>query len=595
MPLFKKKKSKKKEELPDTFSTLGSKSKEDRASSAKGGSSFTPLPQFGQLNAETKQSKSKSSTATPKRDTSQQLARSAKKKDVRVFSTGQGSQTIESEERSWPEILADVSNWTIFPFTIGMEMELIIADDEGNYVEGEEAAYRMGEIVKEAKTIMNQLINYEINDPAFPPMPEYIRGKLAQMAYTAEDEEKGLTMNLSYKNELTQEHTEIQVFGRDGNITATTYILELVTPICYYAEELAYWAGTLFQLAKRTLPRDLNIIASALNPAVKEYTRGLSHGDHNHIGGFANDVERAQCYDMIRNFIPHIIGLSVNSPIINNEPTDLIKTRTDRKTGKVRYTAPSCVRSLRLKYNTTMLSGNDPLHYIPYLRNVDEEHKEYMLKVVQKMDWYDARYQDVFPLTDFGTIEVRIMDAQLSICRRIGLAMLNLALCYKARKLLQNDRWVPDADSKNITFNRKGAIERGLISVWKGEDIDRNSLAQYDPDFADYYFGPDGKPHRFLFQAVQGMFHYLKDELKELGFLYSPFMKPLLQSVFGDVTYADVPMTEAEYQLSLYDYKMKNGEDPNVLRDLIYFTLEYSKDPLQNPLTGDLTLPESMR
>ena len=90
------------------------------------------------------------------------------------------------------------------------------------------------------------------------------------------------------------------------------------------------------------------------------------------------------------------------------------------------------------------------------------------------------------------------------------------------------------------------------------------------------------------------MFHYIKEELKELGFLYSPFLKPILQSVFGTVSYADVPITEAEYQLSLYDYKMKNGEVPNVLNDLIYFTLEYSKDPLNNPLTGELTLPDSM-
>ncbi|MBD3350239.1 MAG: hypothetical protein GF364_02020 [Candidatus Lokiarchaeota archaeon] len=583
MPLRRKKKKNKKD-LPDTaFNFLSSDdTKDEFGSNSKSTSNpfgLSEMPKFGE------KYKPKKSRAI-KKDLK-------KKKDV--FSTGEHSTVVACEDRAWCDILADIEHWLPFPFTLGMEMELIIADKNGEYIEGDEAAYRMKEIVKDAKNIMNQLINYEIQDPAFPPMPQYIRGKLTQMAYTDKDEEKGLTMNLDYKNEFTGEPVTIQVFGRDGNVTSTTYILELVTPICAYAEELAYWAGILFQLAKRTLPRDLNIIATALNPTVKEYTRGLSHGDHNHIGGFKNDVERAQCYDMIRNFIPHIVALSVNSPIINNSPTDLIKTKMDRKTKKPRYTAPNCVRSLRLKYNTTMLSGNDPKHYIPYLPRMDERDKQYLLKVVQKKDWYDARYQDVFPLTDFGTIEIRIMDAQLSICRRIGLAMLNLALCYKARKLVEKGTWVPNVSSDMICFNRKGAIERGLISIWKDVNVTRDGLSKYDPKFAEFYLGPKHQPYRFLFQAVQGMFHYLKDELKELGFLYSPFMKPLLQSVFGTISYAEVPMTEAEYQLSLLDYKQKNGEEPNILRDLMYFTLEYSKNPISQPLTGDLKLPDSMR
>ncbi len=107
--------------------------------------------------------------------------------------------------------------------------------------------------------------------------------------------------------------------------------------------------------------------------------------------------------------------------------------------------------------------------------------------------------------------------------------------------------------------------------------------------------GTKDRPHRFIFQSVQGMFKYIKDELKELGFLYSPFLKPVLQSVFGNITYAKPPLTEAEYQISLYDFKQKEGQVPNILRDLIYFTLEYSKDPLNNPLTGDLHLPDDMR
>jgi hypothetical protein len=202
----------------------------------------------------------------------------------------------------------------------------------------------------------------------------------------------------------------------------------------------------------------------------------------------------------------------------------------------------------------------------------------------------------VFPFTDWGTIEVRISDAQISICRRIGIVLLLQAMCYKAKKLLQSGRWVPDAGSATIASNRQGAIERGLISLFRPDpSLTHEYLKQYDSQFANQYLGPVGEPVKYMMQAVQRMFFYLKDVLKELGFLYSPFLKPLLQSVFGSVSYAEPPITEAEYQLSLYQYKLDNNENPNILYDLIYFTIEYCQDPLNNPLTGVLTLPKEMR
>lgn len=203
--------------------------------------------------------------------------------------------------------------------------------------------------------------------------------------------------------------------------------------------------------------------------------------------------------------------------------------------------------------------------------------------------------QDIFPFTDYGTIEFRVSDAQISICRRIGMAMIIQALAYKARKLLSNQRWVPDAGAATISLNRKGAYERGLISLFKPHDITKEQLAQYDSDFAEQYLGPEDDPVRYMTQAVQRLFFYIKPELKELGYLFSPFLKPLMQSVFGNITYAEPPITEAEYQLSLYDYKVQNGENPNILNDLIYFTVLYCQDPLNNPLTGNLVLPKEMR
>lgn len=489
-------------------------------------------------------------------------------------------------EKPWSEILADVGHWTPLPFTHGIEMELIVADDAGQYPPGDEMVFRMKEIVKEATKIMDQILYEGRND--FLPVPDYIRQKVLARPYGKEDIEKGYAMVIRYI--LPNGNVvDIDSFARDGNVTAVTYILELVTPPCEYVEELAYWASTLFLLAKNTLPTDLHIIASAINPASKEYMRGLTQADHSHIGTFRSDLEKIQAYCLIRNFIPHIIALSCNSPIFNNKPTDVVKIVNNR------ITAPNCVRSLRLTYNTSMLSNNDPKHYIPYLSESDQNAQNYFLEVVQKNSLEDGRFQDLFPFTDWGTLEVRICDAQISICRRIGLCLLIQAMCYKARKLLEQGTWVPDAGSETITYNRKGAIERGLISLFTPQNLSRESLAQYDPDFAEQYLGPPDQPVKYMTQAVQRMFFYLRDELKELGFLYSPFMKPLLQSVFGSVSYAEPPITEAEYQLSLYDYKLRMGKDPNILYDLIYFTILYCQDPLNNPLTGTLTLPKEMR
>ncbi|MHA1915668.1 MAG: hypothetical protein ACW986_09050 [Promethearchaeota archaeon] len=513
------------------------------------------------------------------------LGQSIDRSKDRLF-LGTDYREVLIPERPWGEMLSDVEHWTPLPYTHGIEMELIIADDNGDYPPGDEMVFRMKEIVKDAIKIMDEIL-YE-GRTNFLPVPDYIKQKVLARPWGRDDLEKGYAMDIRYA--LGESSVDIDTFARDGNVTAITYILELVTPPCVYVEELAYWASTLFLLAKTTLPRDLHIIASAINPASKEYMRGVSQADHSHIGSFESDLERVQAYCMIRNFIPHIIALTCNSPILNNKPTDVVKIINNR------ITAPNCVRSLRLKSNTTMLSNNDPNHYVPYLTDLSENSINFLLQTVQKASLEDARFQDIFPVTDWGTIEIRISDAQISICRRIGIALLLETLCYKAKKLLQKGVWVPDAGSETITLNREGAIERGLISLFRvSPNLDRSKLSQYDSEFATQYLGPVDQPIKYMTQAVQRMFFYIKDELKELGFLYSPFLKPILQSVFGSISYAEPPITEAEYQLSLYKYKLDNGEDPSILYDLIYFTIQYCQDPLNNPLTGVLTLPKEMR
>lgn len=598
----KKKKKKKKKSKDDGFEfenagnfaqVISNKAKETDDSQSSGATLFSAMSSAAGSSETGSQSTSKSQAEAQFAHGTASgitLGNSIDRSGDRLFVGTDYREVFSPEyEKTWPQILADVQNWKIMPFTLGIEQELIIAYSDGSYPPGEEMVYRMKEIVKDAIKLMNRILWEGHQD--FLPVPDYIRQKVLAKAYGKEDLEKGYVMDIRYKlpDGAVAEQVDIDCFGRDGNVTAITYILELVTPPCEYIEELAYWASILFLLAKKTLPSDLHIIASAINPSAKEYMRGLTQADHYHIGTFSSDTEKAQVYSMLRNFIPHLISLTVNSPVMNNKPTDVVKII------KNRITAPNCVRSLRLKYNESMLSSNQPKGFIPYLTTTAQEGQDAFLQTIQKASLEDGRMQDIFPFTDYGTIEFRVSDAQISICRRIGMAMIIQALAYKARKLLSNQRWVPDAGAATISLNRKGAYERGLISLFKPHDITKEQLAQYDPDFAEQYLGPEDDPVRYMTQAVQRLFFYIKPELKELGYLFSPFLKPLMQSVFGNITYAEPPITEAEYQLSLYDYKVQNGENPNILNDLIYFTVLYCQDPLNNPLTGNLVLPKEMR
>ena len=404
----------KKDELPNTFNMLGSGGSAQQPAQSKG-------DLFGVFGG--KPAGAAASAATP----------ATSSKDV--FSSGTGGKTIQ-HNRTWAQMVADVQHWCYFPFSHGMEIELVICDDQGRYVEGEKVVHVLKELVNEAKKVLTQIFNNERSD--FPQMPDYIRKKLKSSPYIKEYDDKGTNLGFDYQieNQYCNQQVRVDFFGRDGNVTMATIILELVTPPCQYAEELAYWAGTVFNLAKFCLPKTMHIMSTAINPTMKEYVNGLSHGDHHHCGSFANHQEKAQAYDMARNFLPHLVALTVNSPFINYAPTDVIKTMMVGT--KPRITAPNCVRSIRLINNVTMLSNsNEPRKYIPYLPGrSQQEDEQIFLKTTEYASLYDSRFQDLFPFTRYGTIELRICDAQISICRRIGVAMLLEAIYYKARKIM---------------------------------------------------------------------------------------------------------------------------------------------------------------
>jgi len=457
------------------------------------------------------------------------------------------------------------------PFTHGMEMEIQMLDENGQFLKGADMVYLMKKMVEQAQDILINMIDSG-------NIPNLIEKKIADTPEITYSEEKGDVLTLSYKVHGTP--IDIEIFGRDGNVAAITYILECVTPPCEYIEELVWWAQTILLIAELVLPKELFLVSCGFNPLQQEYFRGLTFADHSHIGSFKDDYEKIKIYNMFRNFLPHILALSVNSSLINGHPTDELKI-----IGR-RYACPGCIRSIRLKKNDTMLSMNDPRHYIPYM--TDPNNIEYFLSTIQKASLEDARQQDIFPYTDFGTIEIRISDAQTSIARRIGIALLLELLAFKARNMKE----VPDVGSATIVKNRMGAIERGLFSVFRTEDANIDEIASVDPDFADYYFNLEG---RLMQDAVKGMLRFIGEDKSIKKFLKVPlrkipFLDPIIISVYGTIDWADPPITEAEYQLSLYNYRQ--GDTFRLLGDLVYMTHNCIVDPTSSPLQGKPNYPK---
>ena len=461
---------------------------------------------------------------------------------------------------------------TPLAFSHGMEMELQMLDENGQFLSGDRMVFMMKKMVEQARDFLIHMIDSD-------SIPSIIEKKIADTPVITYNEEKGDVLTLSYK--LHGKPIDIEIFGRDGNVAAITYILECVTPPCEYIEELVWWAQTVLLIAELVLPKELFLVSSGFNPLQKEYFRGMTMADHSHMGSFKDDGEKIKIYNMIRNFLPHILALSVNSPLIDGRPTDDIKI-----IGK-RYACPGCVRSIRLKKNDTMLSYNDPNTYIPYMDHNNPNDYDYFLGVIQKASLEDGRQQDVFPYTDFGTIETRICDAQISIARRIGIALLLQMLAIKA----SNMKEVPDVGSATIVKNRVGSIDRGLFSVFRTEDADINQISSIDADFADCYFNTEG---RLMQNACQGMLKFITNDKIVKKTIKTPlkkiqFLDPIILSLYGSCDYADPPICEAEYQLSLFNYRQKDAF--KILGDLVYMTHNCIVDPTYSPITGKPNYP----
>ncbi len=461
------------------------------------------------------------------------------------------------------------------PFAHGIEIELQVIHKDGTWLRGDEVLDVFDRIISTAMGLLEKRIrSSEINTV----IEKYSHSK------QTEEGDRGSRIVAVYRSP-SGEPEEYTLIGHDPNITSLTWILEVATPPCTTLHELAWWVQTLIAISYEAIPTDSNaiLISTGLNPT-QEYLKNLSFGEHHHILGPNVDPKiRLAVYNMIRNFMPHLIALSVNSPFENKKTTDEVYIDS-----KGRTRAPRCKRSIRLFKNTTQMGPSNKFELVPYQEEYDIE------SFAEHVKRSPPRMVDLFPFTEYETVEVRIFDTQLSVPRRIGIALILQALATKAKKMLDCGEKIPDVGASTIAANRDSAIDAGLWGPFTAIEGDKSSefALIYNHQIDNQGYVQEKTKNRFLGDAVVSMLFLIRNELEELNAFDDPFMQPILSSVFGTDTIEE-RTTSADYQLQVFAKSDKNML--TLLRRLADITRECCTNWVYDPLTGRANIPKWMK
>ena len=383
--------------------------------------------------------------------------------------------------------------------------------------------------------------------------PNAIRKKIVKIEVKEETKREKRLSFIFVHYKLGKKTIKVNVFGPDPNISQITWLLELVTPPCEYLEELSFWVDTLYAAALHGLSKSKTksaLLPIGLNPMETRVRSGLTCGEHHHIG--VPSFLRAPIYNLLRNFIPHLIALSTSSPFLNKQPSSKINLR--EKNGKQQVISRG-VHSYRLMHNTGQMGPNLP-QYLPIIGDITT--REEFANQVKKTP-PDDRMIDMFPFTDYSTIELRFFDAQPWTENRLAIVLLIQAIAQKAKDLIKSKTTIPTASSKSLYENRRKAIQYGLLAQFSRDE-------QLTGDFSWFYNFDieNSKPASKLLHSVLGMLIYLEDELLIFNSTYIDY---LLLPVLGTKKYAP-PFTVCDYLFALYTEQSNNIE--KFLKKLYY-------------------------
>jgi len=470
------------------------------------------------------------------------------------------------------------------PFTHGMEMEVLLVQSSGEWIK-EDIVGIFNKMIFNVEQKLKTLAEGHF-------FPKYISKKIKNGGiYVRDIKEKnhirGNVIIIEYK--VNGKYIPIEIIGRDPHGAGVTWILEIVTPPCEYFSELEWWARKLNQLCVAEINEmgDYCILSTGLNPIYK-YSTGISFSDHHHIG--ISDLRlRKQAYNLLRVLIPNLLSLTVNSPIEECEYSCTMKK--DKIIGKN--------LSYRLLRNESQLSGRDPSSFIPHLSFNNE--LEDFIRLVGRNDFNDARLVDIFPFTRFGTIEIRLFDAQLTINDRLGIALLLQAICLKAKHLLEMNIEIDSIEAREIIENRKRAIIKGGILGMKPLSLKKDSVLDIVLPIKGQASLKVARNERikYLYESNQRLFKWLWPEIREIsGNEYYKFFATMFINTFGGSNKKiQPPLSPAQFQLYLLHEICDNtiyGNVPSLITELTRINQESTFNIDYNPLFkifGDPILP----
>src|SRR3954471_3810109 len=155
-------------------------------------------------------------------------------------------------------------------------------------------------------------------------------------------------------------------------------------------------------------------------------------------------------YNRLREYVPHMLALSVNSPFWQGEITDMQSSRV-----------LIFSRSLhRAGLPDPLGSWDDYVDYVDYV---------YRSGAIQKLGeiWWDVR-----PAPQVSTVELRACDAQTEPWRTEALVALTAALCDSLKEEYESGEKSPIRPTREIEENKWSAQRYGP----KGHFVDHDSL-----------------------------------------------------------------------------------------------------------------------
>jgi len=484
-------------------------------------------------------------------------------KDLKQSNENVQEQEINIDNNQEVDIIGD---WYKLPFSHGIEMELQVVTTNGTWLPGNRMRSVFRNLINQSYSKYLQLLKDDQN------VPEIIRKKISGFEIK-EDKAKNKAVHTLYETP-DDGVLPFSIIGKDSHVSVDTNILEIQTPPCTHLEELEWWLHKSFTFCNEILNEmGLAIISTGMNH-MEDFSKGVTFSDNHHIG-IDDQRLRAHCYNMIRNFSPQIIGLTVNSPIYAKKIPDI------RYNPNKSIVAPLSSLSIRLEKNTGQLSLPPPLG--------ENSNTQDFLEKVGRSDEHFARMVDIYPFTRFGTIEVRFCDAQLSIASRVSVALLLQLICSKTQKLCAQNELPPIVDSNILYKNREFASKSGLLAPFRRSQ-----------EFDDYItrhtridrFHP--KKGYYTQDAAHELMLFIKDEIPPNNDAINTFYNLLFLRIVGPQSVADIgpPITPAQYVLYLLKEKCQGNLDV-LNKYLMEINAKCISNPRYDPILDALGLPFS--